>query len=73
MIEDDAYISSDTMLVAPTRVGRRAATAAAAVVRGDVPDDALAVGVPARILEGRGDLMRRGETRLAEDDEKVDG
>ena len=59
IIEDDAYISSDTMLVAPAHIGRRAATGAGAVVRGDVPDDALAVGMPARILEGRGDLMGR--------------
>jgi bifunctional UDP-N-acetylglucosamine pyrophosphorylase/glucosamine-1-phosphate N-acetyltransferase len=70
VIEDDAYISSDTMLVAPTRVGRRAATGAGAVVRGDVPDDALAVGVPARILEGRGDLMGRGGTSPAGDPEE---
>lgn len=55
VIEDDAYISSDTMLVAPVRIGKRAATGAGSVVRDDVPDDALAVGVPARIIEGKGD------------------
>ena len=59
VIEDDAYISSDTMLVAPTRIGRRAATGAGAVVRGDVPDDALAVGVPARVVPGKGNRMGR--------------
>jgi bifunctional UDP-N-acetylglucosamine pyrophosphorylase/glucosamine-1-phosphate N-acetyltransferase len=59
IIEDDAYVSSDTMLVAPVRVGRRAATGAGAVVREDVPADALAVGVPARIIEGKGDRMQR--------------
>jgi bifunctional UDP-N-acetylglucosamine pyrophosphorylase / glucosamine-1-phosphate N-acetyltransferase len=59
IIEDDAYVSSDTMLVAPVRLGRRAATGAGAVVRDDVPDDALAVGVPARIIEGKGDRMQR--------------
>ena len=61
VIEDDAYIGSDTMLVAPTHVGKRAATGAGAVVRGDVPDDALAVGVPARIIEGKGNKMGRVE------------
>jgi serine acetyltransferase len=30
-------------------------------VRDDVPDDALAVGVPARIIEGRGNKMNKGE------------
>ncbi len=59
VIEDDAYISSDTMLVAPTHIGKRAATGAGAVVKGDVPDDALAVGVPARIIEGKGDKFGR--------------
>jgi bifunctional UDP-N-acetylglucosamine pyrophosphorylase / glucosamine-1-phosphate N-acetyltransferase len=59
IIEDDAYISSDTMLVAPVRVGRRAATGAGAVVKDDVPDDALAVGVPARIIDKKGDRMGR--------------
>jgi bifunctional UDP-N-acetylglucosamine pyrophosphorylase / glucosamine-1-phosphate N-acetyltransferase len=61
IIEDDAYVSSDTMLVAPVRVGRRAATGAGAVVKDDVPDDALAVGVPARIIENKGDRMGRKE------------
>jgi bifunctional UDP-N-acetylglucosamine pyrophosphorylase / glucosamine-1-phosphate N-acetyltransferase len=58
-IDDDAYIGSDTMLVAPVRIGKRAATGAGSVVRDEVPDDALAVGAPARILEGRGDPMGR--------------
>ena len=60
VIEDDAYISSDTMLVAPVHVGKRAATGAGAVVKGDVPDDALAVGAPARIIPGKGDKLKRG-------------
>ena len=59
IIEDDAYIASDTMLVAPTHIGKRAATGAGAVVKGDVPDDALAVGVPARVLENKGNKMNR--------------
>lgn len=59
VIDDDAYIGSDTMLVAPVHVGRRAATGAGSVVRGEVPDDALAVGVPARVIKGRGDKMAR--------------
>jgi bifunctional UDP-N-acetylglucosamine pyrophosphorylase/glucosamine-1-phosphate N-acetyltransferase len=61
VIEDDAYISSDTMLVAPVHVGKRAATGAGAVVREDVPDDALAVGVPARVIEGKGNRMKRSQ------------
>jgi len=59
VIDDDAYVGSDTMLVAPVHIGKRAATGAGSVVRGDVPDDALAVGVPARVIEGKGNKMKR--------------
>ncbi|MGH2731000.1 MAG: bifunctional UDP-N-acetylglucosamine diphosphorylase/glucosamine-1-phosphate N-acetyltransferase GlmU, partial [Actinomycetota bacterium] len=61
-IDDDAYIGSDTMFVAPVRIGKRAATGAGAVVKGEVPDDALAVGMPARIIEGKGDKMGKEQT-----------
>lgn len=70
VIEDDAYIGSDTMLVAPTHIGKRAATGAGSVVKGEVPDDALAVGIPARILAGKGDKMgRKHNERLNEPQE----
>src|SRR5437868_15496309 len=49
IIEDGVRIGSDTMLVAPVRVGRGAKTGAGAVVTKDVPPDSLAVGVPAVI------------------------
>lgn len=47
-IGEGAFIGSDTMLVAPLKVGARAKTGAGAVVTKDVPPDTLAVGVPAR-------------------------
>jgi bifunctional UDP-N-acetylglucosamine pyrophosphorylase/glucosamine-1-phosphate N-acetyltransferase len=49
IIEDDAFIGSDTMLFAPVRVGRGARTGAGAVVTRDVPPGSLVVGVPARV------------------------
>ena len=39
-----AFVGSDTMLVAPVRVGSGATTAAGSVITKDVPDGALAVG-----------------------------
>lgn len=39
-----AFIGSDTMLVAPVRVGHDALTASGSVITADVPDEALAVG-----------------------------
>jgi len=49
-ILDDAFIGSDTMLVAPVRIGRGARTGAGSVVTRDVPDGMIAVGVPARVI-----------------------
>lgn len=45
----DAFIGSDTMLVAPVKVGDRASTGAGSVVTRDVPDGSTVIGVPARI------------------------
>jgi bifunctional UDP-N-acetylglucosamine pyrophosphorylase/glucosamine-1-phosphate N-acetyltransferase len=47
IIEDDVKIGSDTMLVAPVRVGKGSVTAAGSVVTEDVPPDSLVAGVPA--------------------------
>ncbi len=49
-IGEDVFIGSDTMLVAPLKVGDGARTGAAAVVTHDVPPDTLVVGVPARAI-----------------------
>ena len=58
VIEDGAFIGSDTMLVAPVTVGARASTGAGAVVTSDVPPDSLAVGVPAQSTCQKGSRRR---------------
>ncbi len=50
VIGDEAFIGSDTMLVAPVTIGDRARTGAGSVVTKDVPPDSLAVGQPARVI-----------------------
>ena len=47
VIEDNVKIGSDTMLVAPVKVGSGAVTAAGSVVTKDVEPDTLVAGVPA--------------------------
>jgi len=47
-IGEGAFIGSDTMLVAPVKIGAGARTGAGSVVTRDVEPDTLAVGVPAR-------------------------
>jgi bifunctional UDP-N-acetylglucosamine pyrophosphorylase/glucosamine-1-phosphate N-acetyltransferase len=49
IIEDDVKVGSDTMLVAPVRVGARSVTGAGSVVTKDVPPDSLVAGVPAKV------------------------
>ncbi|MBI4039572.1 hypothetical protein HY388_01980 [Candidatus Daviesbacteria bacterium] len=53
-IGSGTQVGSDTILVAPVSVGRNAKTGAGAVVIEDIPDDALAVGVPAKVIKVRG-------------------
>jgi bifunctional UDP-N-acetylglucosamine pyrophosphorylase/glucosamine-1-phosphate N-acetyltransferase len=43
VIEDEAFIGSDTMLVAPVKIGRGAVTGAGSAITKDVPDGALGV------------------------------
>jgi bifunctional UDP-N-acetylglucosamine pyrophosphorylase/glucosamine-1-phosphate N-acetyltransferase len=50
-IGDNAFIGSDTMLVAPLKIGKNATTAAGAVVNRDVPENTLVIGVPAKPKE----------------------
>ena len=49
-IEADAFIGSDTMLVAPLKIGKGARTGAGSVVTKDVPDQTVVVGIPARAI-----------------------
>ena len=49
----EATLYAGCVVVGPHRVGRDAVVGANAVVLGDVPDGAVAVGAPARILPRR--------------------
>lgn len=53
VIEDGAFIGSDSQLVAPVRIGRGAYVGAGSTVTKDVPPDALALSrIPQRVIEG---------------------
>src|SRR5947208_7732135 len=53
IIEDGAFIGSDTQLVAPVRVGRGAYVGAGSTITKDVPPEALALSrTPQRNIEG---------------------
>ena len=52
-IGNEVFIGSGTILIAPLKIGRKAVTAAGAVVtKGkNIPEGALAMGLPARIVK----------------------
>lgn len=65
-IGEEAFIGSDTMLVAPVKIGKRAITGAGSVITNDVADGALAVErSDQREIPG---YAQRRETRKAADD-----
>jgi len=53
VIGDEAFIGSNTKLIAPVTVGEGAVTGAGAVVNKDVPPWKVAVGMPARVIKTR--------------------
>jgi serine O-acetyltransferase len=55
---DYAMVGSGARVLGPLRIGVRAKIAAGAVVLDDVPDDATAVGVPARVVRLAGKKVR---------------
>ncbi|SNS80150.1 bifunctional UDP-N-acetylglucosamine diphosphorylase/glucosamine-1-phosphate N-acetyltransferase GlmU [Tropicimonas sediminicola] len=59
-----AFIGSDTMLVAPVKIGAGAMTASGSVITSDVPADALALGRARQ--ENKPDLARKLMERLRE-------
>lgn len=50
VIGDDVYVGAGARILGPIHVGARARIGANAVVLCDVPDDAVAVGVPAKVI-----------------------
>ncbi len=64
-----AFIGSDTMLVAPVKVGAGASTAAGSIITKNVPDGALAVGrVRQKNLDGWAGGLRRKRGQSKKED-----
>ncbi|MDD5770730.1 MAG: NTP transferase domain-containing protein [Candidatus Omnitrophica bacterium] len=53
VIQDRVNIGSDTIIVAPVKIGRRAVTGAGSVVIKNIPESTVVAGVPARVLRKR--------------------
>jgi acetyltransferase-like isoleucine patch superfamily enzyme len=53
IVEDDAWIGHGAMILNEVRIGKGAVIGSGAVVKQDIPDGAIAVGVPARVVGSR--------------------
>lgn len=53
IIEDDVWIGAGAKILMNAHIGRGAVIGANSVVRGDIPNYAIAVGVPARVVKYR--------------------
>ncbi len=77
IIEDGAFIGSDSQLVAPVRVGRKAVVAAGTTVTDDVPAGALAIARAAQVaVAGYAQKLARryeGEARPQKRGPRVSG
>ncbi len=61
VIEDDAFIGSDSTLVAPVRVGKGAYVAAASCITADVPEGALGLGRAQQVVKEGWAKRKRAE------------
>ncbi len=57
IVDDDAWLGYGVIVLDGVRIGKGAVVGAGAVVTRDVPDDAIAVGVPARVVGLRSNLV----------------
>jgi bifunctional UDP-N-acetylglucosamine pyrophosphorylase / glucosamine-1-phosphate N-acetyltransferase len=61
VIDDGAFVGSDSTLVAPVHVGKRAYIAAASCITDDVPEDALALGRARQVVKAGWAKQNRAE------------
>lgn len=55
VLGDNVDVGAHAQIIGPVRIGNRAVIGAGAVVLCDLPDDCVAVGVPARVVKIRND------------------
>ena len=70
VIEDGAFVGSDTMLVAPVTIGARAVTGAGSAITRDVPEGSLAIErTEQRTMEGYADRRRAAQGKSERNEE----
>lgn len=59
VVGDEAWLGTGVIVLGGVTIGEGAVVGAGAVVTGDIPDGAIAVGVPARVVKMRSDVVQR--------------
>ncbi|HZH84322.1 MAG TPA: bifunctional UDP-N-acetylglucosamine diphosphorylase/glucosamine-1-phosphate N-acetyltransferase GlmU, partial [Phototrophicaceae bacterium] len=67
VIEDGAFVGSDSTLVAPLKVGQGAYVGAASCITADVPADSLAIGRGVQVVKEGWAKRKREERRKAKE------
>ncbi len=70
IIDDDALLGYGVIVLSGIRIGKGAVIGAGSVVTKDVPDGAIAAGVPARVIKMRSDLADDGIVCTSEMNDK---
>ena len=63
-VEDDVWLGYGVIVLDGVRIGKGAVVGAGAVVTHDIPEGAIAVGVPARVVKMRSDLVEKSEEAI---------
>jgi len=58
-VDDGAWLGCGVIVLNGVRIGKGAVVGAGSVVKQDIPDGAIAVGIPARVVKMRADLALR--------------
>ena len=61
VLGDNVWLGTGAKVLDGVRIGKDVVVGAGAVVNADLPDGAIAAGVPARILRSRGDAAARSD------------
>lgn len=58
-VGDDVYIGLNSMILPGVRIGNRVIIGAGSVVTKDIPDNSVAVGIPARVIKTTDEFLQK--------------